>query len=409
MAQELERGRTRVRGFDDAEMDYQLIRQLGAVRYGGASVGECLALAARVRNADPASWVDAFALSGQRQLSDANLRASKGHKISARDQYLVASNSYRAAEYYCSVNDPRHQEYGLASRQAFLLAMQYDDATCIELWFSQNGLRLPAYHIRGPHSKGDRMLMIVSGYDGTLEETYLGYGRAALERGYDLLLFTGPGQMDTLRFNPESPFAPDFEVVGRAVVDYALKQPGMNANRLALMGISFGGYFATRIAVHEPRIRALIPNSPIFNLHTYMTSFVGFDPAQMPPADDFSLNDIDQIPDSTMPAQTREMSRNLMLRFGQPTFSQTYRRLQEFQVSKADLAHILCPSLALVGEGEGREPLRQWQVFRDSVGGPCSHWLFTALDGADGHCQNANLGFSAAVSMDWLDETFAGR
>src|SRR5690606_8278574 len=122
----------------------QLIRQLGAVRYGGASVGECLALAARVRNADPASWVDAFALSGQRQLSDANLRASKGHKISARDQYLVASNSYRAAEYYCSVNDPRHQEYGLASRQAFLLAMRYDDATCIELWFSQNGLRLPA-------------------------------------------------------------------------------------------------------------------------------------------------------------------------------------------------------------------------------------------------------------------------
>ena len=32
-----------------------------------------------------------------------------------------------------------------------------------------------------------------------------------------------------------------------------------------------------------------------------------------------------------------------------------------------------------------------------------------AEEGADGHCQIGNLAYSAAVSMDWLDEQFAVR
>lgn len=405
MGAALERGHTRVQGFHDPEMDHQLMRHLGSVRYGGASVGECLAAAARIRDADPASWIETFAEAGRRQSEDAAMRADKGHAISARDQYLVACNSYRAAEYYCPVDDPRHLEYGLASRQAFLGAMQWGEATCAELWFSHEGLRLPAYHVRRARSAGDRMLMIVSGFDGTLEESYLAYGRPALERGYDLLLFTGPGQMDTWRFNEASHFAPEFERVGQQAVDYALAQPGMDPHRLALMGISFGGYFASRIAAHEPRIRALVLNSPITDLHAYMTSFIGLDPATLPESDDFSVADLAHIPDTVMNAQTRAMSRNLMLRFGRPTFSQTYRRILDFRLSADELAAIRCPSLALVGDGEGAEPLRQWQAFRDAVGGRCTPRLFTALEGADAHCQVGNLSLSAAVTMDWLDET----
>ena len=48
-ADKMERGSTHVSGFADAEMDYQLMRQLGTARYGGAAVGECLALAQRIQ------------------------------------------------------------------------------------------------------------------------------------------------------------------------------------------------------------------------------------------------------------------------------------------------------------------------------------------------------------------------
>ncbi len=404
----LERGRTRVAGFADAEMDYQLMRQLGAARYGGASVGECLALARRIHNGDPQSWVAEFSAAGARQEQDAAERARRGHVVSARDQYLVASNSYRAAEYYCGVLDPRHAPLGLKSRDCFLAAMRAQGGVFESFSLPFGDTPLPAYYIRAPQSRGGRgkTLMVISGYDGTLEETWLAYGRAALERGYHLMLFTGPGQMDTLRLHPGIAFIPEYERVAKAALDHVLARATTDPRRVALMGISFGGYFAMRMAAHEPRIRALIANSPIVDLHAYMASFVGFDPAQMPDAEDIRLADVDAIPPAAIPPQTREMMRNLMVRLGQSSFKQAYQRLREFRVDDAGLKAIRCPVLGLVGSGEGKEPLAQAEHFRRSVSGPATHRVFTDLEGADGHCQTGNLAYSAAVSMDWLDEIF---
>ncbi len=407
MTDTLERGRMRVAGFADVEMEYQLIRQLGATRYGGASIGECLELARRIQSGVPESWVTQFAADATRQQADAERRAARGHAVSAHDGWLVACNSWRAAEYYSAVSDPRHREFGLASRACFLAAMRVGEFACEALDLACEGKPLPAYYLRPRHAEGPgKTLMIVSGYDGTLEETYINYGRAALERGYRVLLFTGPGQMDTLRFHDSMHFIPEFERVGTPAVEHLLTRSHTDPGRIALMGISFGGYFATRIAVHEPRIRALIPNSPILDLHAYMASFAGFDPAQMPDADDFASADLDHIPDSVMPPQTRQMSRNLMLRIGRDSFKATYQRLRDFRVEDAQLAGLRCAALALAGAGEGGEPLVQYQRFLASVPGASGH-LFGPEGGAEGHCQSGNLALSAAVSMDWLDEVFA--
>ncbi len=269
----------------------------------------------------------------------------------------------------------------------------------------------PAYYMRPPAGaaggRGGGTLMIISGYDGTLEETYLTYGRPALERGYNLLLLAGPGQMDTLRFHPGLRFIPEFERVAAVAVDHLLSRPETDARRIALMGISFGGYFATRMAAHEPRIRALIANSPIVDLHAYMASFAGFDPAAMPESDDIRLEDVDRLPPGQISPQQREMMRNLMLRFGQDSFRRTYIRLRDFRIGEADLRRIACPALGLAGSGEGKEPLDQAERFRRGVSGPASSHIFTDEEGADGHCQSGNLAYSAAVSMDWLDEAFA--
>ena len=49
MAETTVRSATRVAGFEDPELDFQLLRQLGTAAYGGASVGECLAVAEQIR------------------------------------------------------------------------------------------------------------------------------------------------------------------------------------------------------------------------------------------------------------------------------------------------------------------------------------------------------------------------
>ncbi len=407
MEQTTERSGTRVRGFDDPELDFQLMRQLGTAVYGGASIGEPLAIAAGLGNS-AAGWTDAFAALAERQRADAETRAAGGHSVSARDRYLQACNSYRAAEYFAPAGSPRHAELGLASRSAFLAAATHLPGHVEELWLPWEEQRLPGYLCTPPDGAGPGpTLVATSGFDGTLEETYLQVGRAGLERGWRVMLICGPGQMDVTRTEARTDFVPDTERWVSPWLELAVARPEVDPARLALLGISFGGYFASRAAAHEPRVRALVANSPIVDLRSYMVAFVaaelGGDPeAVLQPADDVRLDEIDQIPDAEMPAAVKEMTRSLITRFGRQSFLETFRYLREF---RTDPSAISCPALALVGAGEGAEPIGQFERFRDQVAGPVTARVFTAEEGADGHCQVGNLAYSAAVIFDWLDET----
>lgn len=403
------RSATRVAGFEDPELDFQLLRQLGSAAYGGASVGECLAVAAQIRATGASGWTDAFAELAERQRVEAEQYEAARHGISARERYLHAANSFRAAEYFAPFGTERHADLGNASRAAFLAAMRNDPVQLEQLWLPWRGQRLPGYLLipAGVSAPGPT-LMATSGFDGTLEETYFHVGVAALQRGWRVLLICGPGQMDTARTEPGTHFVPDTESWVSAWIDLAMDFPQVDAERLALLGISFGGYFTSRAAAHEPRIRALVVNSPVIDLRAYMTSFVagmGGDPEEvLTPEEDFSLADIDEIPDDEMPHQIKEMSRSLIRRFGQDTFLGTFGYLRNFVV---DPATITCPALALVGTGEGGEPIRQFHSFGQRCGGPVTSRMFTAAEGADSHCQLGNLTLSNAVTMDWLDNAFS--
>jgi hypothetical protein len=58
----------------------------------------------------------------------------------------------------------------------------------------------------------------------------------------------------------------------------------------------------------------------------------------------------------------------------------------------------------MLGEGEGPEPLQQFERFADTAAGPVTKRAFTAAEGADSHGQVGNLSLSNAVIFDWLDE-----
>ena len=403
---EIKRGKTRVRGFNNEEMDFQLIRQMGSSSYTGASVGECLAIAERIEDDDTKSWVEEFKKLAKWQENDARKRAHKGHTISARDQFLKATNSYRAAEYYTSVLDPEHKELGLKARYCFGEAMHNLWHTFEETMLTYRDIDLPVYFMSpGPEISDRKTLMIVSGFDGTLEEEYMMRGLPALERGYNIALFAGPGQMDTFRFYSNSHFEPDFENPTKTVLEYISERPEVDSERIALMGISFGGYFATRAAAHIQEIRALIANSPILRLHDYLAAFAGYDPAEMPEDMNFTIEDLPDIPEQQFPAERKLITENLIARFGEKSFKDTFIYLREFTVGSA-IENITCPSLALVGAGEGGEPEKQWTEFADKVGGAVTKYKFTEFEGADTHCQLGNTPFAAAVAYDWLDDIF---
>jgi len=402
----VERGSTRVEGFLSGELDFQLMRSLGAGNYGGATPGEVFATRAVVNGDDPYAWREALAAMAERVLNSGQKALERGHRISARDHFLRASMYYRAAEYFADPFGPDTVKWGLASRDAFCAAAELisDRIEPVEIPFEKKK-GLPGYFM-APANGAERgkTVVVLTGFDGTAEELYFQVAAAGLERGYNILIAQGPGQVGCLRIHPDLKFRPDCEKPVGAILDFALARPEVAAERLALYGISFGGYFVTRAAEHDGRIKALIANSPIVNLYAYMAGFIGPEFAANPPP--VSLNEVDEIPENDFPCEAKLSFKAACRRFGVDSFATWLSRLKDFNAEEK-LAEIRCPALAMVGASEGAEALRQSKRFVESVSGPVTERVFTVKEGADAHCQMGNLPVSNAVVFDWLGELFA--
>lgn len=119
---EAARGSVRLRGFRDAEMDFQIIRSIGADACGGGALGEILIARDAIADGDPSGWTPAFADLAERVERDGKERLARGHAISARDAFLRAASYYRAAEYYADPKTGAARENGLHCRRTFLEA-----------------------------------------------------------------------------------------------------------------------------------------------------------------------------------------------------------------------------------------------------------------------------------------------
>ena len=396
------RSATRVRGFADPEMDFQLLRSLGAASSMGAAVGEVLAAARDITDGEPGTWPPAFVALGDQTRSLARSVLHK-HRVSARDHFQRASMYYRAAEYYDDPVTETSRTHGLASRDAFLEAAKLMQWKSEVLQIPFEHVWLPGYFMQPASTEPwpRKTVILLTGFDGTAEELYFQTGQAALERGWNVLIAEGPGQTGFLRFHPDVKFRADYELPVGAIIDYVLSRREVDAQRLALYGISFGGYFASRAAAHDNRIKALVANSPIPDLRAYMVGFVGPELAANPPP--LRLEEIDSIPDQQIPPGMKLGLKASFRRFGVDNVAAWLERLADFRIGDT-LRDIRCPSLALVGEGEGSVAMDLFESFSRGVSGPVTQRIFKTAEGADSHCQLANLPLSYAVIYDWLDE-----
>ena len=396
------RGKLRVKGFSEPEMEFQLIRSLGAIYGGGGTLGECLLVVDRMEKETPACWTEEFAKLAESVEAEGDSRLVDGHKFTARDQFLRACNYYRAAEYFVHPIGTRKQELGMKSRECFIKFLQLSGIHYEIIDIPFRDIYLPSYFL-SPDNSGKKRptIVVLSGLDGTTEETYLQFGKAALERGYNVLLTEGPGQAGTRRFFPDSPFIPDFEAPVMAAIDYLMEKPEVDAEKLALYGVSLGGYFAGRAAACDSRIRALILNSPIVDIHRYFSSF--FKPDDLEKAKPLTVEIITSLPEGAVPPAVLVTSLNLILRFGKNSIGEVFEYMKEFRMGDL-LQNITCPSLALFGEGEGEDPMKQTEEYCSGVSGPVTQYMFRIDQGAEAHCQVGNGALSWGVVLDWLED-----
>lgn len=397
----LTRSASRVRGFDNPELDFQLMRSLGAATSNGGTPGEIFHAVTAIGE-DAYAWPPAFAALAKRVDQAGQEAAGKDRRVSARDYFLRASMYWRAAEYFSDPFQPVARERGLASRVSFMraAALMDDRIEAVEIPFE--GVTLPGYFMTPARGGNGRTLIVLTGFDGTGEELYFETARAGLERGFTILAAEGPGQAGTMRFHPDLPFRPDYEKPIGAMIDFALRRSEVDAARLALYGISMGGYFATRAAAHDRRIRAVILNSPVPDLKAYLLGFLGGPDAvaKMPP---LPLSAVDSVPDGEMPRTAKLAFKMSCRRFGVTSLHEWIDVLARY-TAVADLGRITCPALALAGAGEGGQAAAQIDIFSKGVSGPVTRRIFTVEEGADMHCQLGNLPVSNAAVYDWLTD-----
>ncbi len=397
------RSLTRVRGFDDAEMDYQLLRLLGTAATGGCSVGQGLHLASQIVDGDPDSWCDVFRQAAGATQDGAATHAREGNDAAATTAWFHANQLWRAAEFWAQPAD-RMRADGLAAHECFVqAATRY--AAAAKLEFTEiavpfNAEKLPGYRFAAPRRQGSTppTVIMMNGSDGTSEETFFWAGRAAAERGYALVLIDGPGQTGAMRFNPASTFRPDTEAPLGAVIDH-VRSTWPATGPIVLFGFSFGGYMVTRAASRLPEVAAVIASPPLLDLSATLGNLIT-DDGKLTFATDVTVAQLDQLP-----GMSRVFRRDVAIhcrKFGVGSIKALLDRLPDYHIAATDLAAISCPGLALVGAGEGSAFADQARQFAAGIKGPATLHAFDAASGADAHCQVGNPDALAAVAYGWL-------
>lgn len=203
-------------------------------------------------------------------------------------------------------------------------------------------------HLPADTSKPSPCVLLIPGMDMFKEEWHQTAQKWLVTAGMAVLALDGPGQGET-RLNGLAVTETNFEAAASRVIDHLVADPRIDAERIGVMGISMGSYFASRIAATDSRIRAAATSLSCYALDNMMTIFNYSQPKYkstfmyMAAVDDEAVFD-----------------RDFTMRM----------RLQELAPK------ITCPALMIAGEFDELTPLADTIGVFDLVGGPKELWIY---------------------------------
>ncbi|MEV7595064.1 alpha/beta fold hydrolase [Streptomyces sp. NPDC089922] len=396
---------------DNIQFWYETLRSMSHIAYGGADFGEVVSTGERITEGDYDSWYTEWIATADRVAGEAEKALAAGHRISARDGFLRASNYYRSAEFFLHGNpcDARHDHAYDRSVTCFRAAAALFTPVIEPIEIPYEDTTLPGYLYRVDGSGTPRPTVIMhNGFDGTAEEMHFFGAMAAVERGYNVLVFDGPG-MPGPRHHQGLVFRPDWENVITPVVDFAENLPDVDGSRLALIGISMGGVLAPRAAAFEHRLAALIAVDGLYDLGQVAVRNV---PGTREEAERLlraeSAPELDAAFEQAMAHDpiARWAINHGMYVMGVDTpraFSASYL---DYTLADGIAERIQCPTLVCDAEEDMFFQGQPEQLY-DHLTCPKTFMEFTTEEGAGAHCHPGAMRLSIARIYDWLDDTLA--
>lgn len=388
----------------DALFDAQTLRAASAANFGGADILECIEIARRVKRHDLDDWWAQWDAAAERAFTMGEQAEAAGRAETARLAFLRACTYYRTAGlvFLEPDSDARLIRSIDRQREAFRRAIPHMKAVVDVVEIPFGSIALPAYHYRvADDGRRRATVILVNGYDSTVEEMYFANAQAALDRGYDVLAFDGPGQGSVL-IEQNVPLRPDWENVVPTVVDWVLAQPSTDPARIALIGWSLGGYLAPRAASGEHRIAALIADANFYDL--YDTALARM---PVPLRKGFVDDDVTVVKavHAAMNATAKQPTAGWTLRRGLYVHGVDdvidYIRDTSRYTLKGYAERITCPTL--ITRGESDEISASADETIAALTCPSELITFSDADGAGGHCEMGARQLYLARSFGWLD------
>ncbi len=398
--------------FQDQSFSFQFLRALSASVYGGADFGECIETAKLIKEGDFESWTKEWTATAERIKGLGDKALADGHNASAAECYLRAANYFRTAEFYLhgNPNDPRILSLWGESRDLFVKSLQLSGVDFERVSIAYENTTLPGYFYKVDASGEKRAtLILMNGFDGTQEELYAG-AMAAMKRGYNVLTFDGPGQGEVLRVQNLT-FRADWERVITPVIDHLSNRSDVNPNKIALWGLSMGGYLAPRAAAYDHRLAAVIADGGVYDIVGGTALQFIRNATSMQEAKMEFLGGMWEAPDQyngifrSMMANSTNMRWSLehgMYAFGQKTPVDYYMALSEMTMDGI-AANITCPTLVCDGTNDTAMPRGQALMLFGNLTCPRTYHLFNSTDGAGLHCQLGATLQGNMVKLDWLE------
>jgi len=391
--------------FANPTFDFTTRIVLGAAYYGCANPGKVFAITSKIKDGDYESAYKAYFDAGTEAKRWAAEAAEKNLRVSAREAYLWAGSYLYASLYFLdgTTDSGRMLPTWKLYESCWAAAAALSTPAIERVEIPYENTTLTGWFFRASDAKERRPLVILNnGSDGSELDMLAMGGIAGTQRGYNCLTFNGPGQGDALWLK-KMYFRPDWEKVITPVVDYAVAHPEVDAKRIALVGISQGGYWVPRALAFEHRVAAGVADPGSWDIGRAWTGRLPKSMLRMLDSGDKEKFDKNMAFGLRFSLEARANLAFRMRPYGTDSYYEAFRSVQQFNL-KAVAGQIECPMLITNPDAEQFFPGQPKELY-DMLQCPKTLMDFTKEQGAQLHCESNSPGFRDFRIYNWLDET----
>jgi len=363
----------------------------GMAPYGAVALEEiervCERLKARGPQ-DPEAWPAEWCGEAGRLERLADTASAEGREATAGSLYLRAGNYYYTGERFVPPGERKLGIYRKALRCYHEgLRRRHPEIEFCEVPYE--GTTLPAYFMKARDAKGRAPTVVLfDGMDNCKEMSVLFAGLEFARRGFNTLAIDGPGQGETLRVR-RIYARHDYEAPGTAAYEFVAKRPDVDPEKVVIMGYSFGGYYAPRVAAFEPRYAACVCLGALhWDLHAWQVKIR------------------EQLRADPKRSAQSNFQFQWILGLNDPEVA--LERARDF--SLAGVAEkIGCPVLITHGADDRVVPVQAAHDLYAALRTPKKTLrIFTPEEGGAQHCQVDDRPLGVAFIADWIAELWRG-